>query len=103
MKGIRYILLMGCLCVMQVLGKAQGKFVRMVEEDSLRMQIVADSLRADSIRIAQIKDSLMKVREPVLRAMRKKVEGRYSFWLFPQKTEAFSTAFRSGSSAGLLQ
>ena len=82
MKGIRYILLMGCLCVMQVLGKAQGKFVRMVEEDSLRMQIVADSLRADSIRIAQIKDSLMKVREPVLRAMRKKVEGSYNFWLY---------------------
>ena len=82
MKFERLLLTVCAVCLLGVCGQAQGRFVRMVEDDSLRMQAVADSLKADSLMRSHIKDSLMAAREPVLRAMRKKVEGSYNFWLY---------------------
>lgn len=82
MKFERLLLTVCAVCLLGVCGQAQGRFVRMVEDDSLRMQAVADSLKADSLMRSHIRDSLMAAREPVLRAMRKKVEGSYNFWLY---------------------
>ena len=64
------------------MGFGQGKFEKFGEE---HYQTLADSLRADSLQRA-FRDSVLAAKKaafpPVLRAMRKKVEGSYSFWLY---------------------
>ena len=84
MKDLKNIVLVLCMLLwLPVSGLSQGRFVRLeTEADSLRIKAVADSLRADSLHRAAVKDSLMKAREPVLRAMRNKVEGSYNFWIY---------------------
>ena len=64
------------------MGFGQGKFEKFGEE---HYQTLPDSLRADSLQRA-FRDSVLAAKKaafpPVLRAMRKKVEGSYSFWLY---------------------
>ena len=83
MNSISRVLCFVCCVSLFSLGlQAQGRFKKFEESNIMHR---ADSLRIDSLKRA-VADSIAVARrlafEPVLRAMRGKVEGSYNFWLY---------------------
>ena len=79
MKGKILLLLIMCAIPLYAGAQSSHKDTSKVKEEAVA-NVTADTLKvSDSLRVAS---KPKKLTEPVLRAMRKKVEGSYNFWLY---------------------